>query len=346
MDKSRFENSAYLVAIIMEVISIMEAYEHALVTGATGFVGNYFLSILISDFPQLAISVGGRSAYISKWHAERIESVSLDLSKEVDIHSYPDIVFHIAGEKRDESKMWDVNFEGTRRLLDWSAQHGVKRFVYLSSVGVYGASKDSGVVTESTPKRPQNAYESSKNAAEDWVRECCQRHGIEYVILQPSNVIGVSGKAYPLLGMMKMIKKGLFTYFDGGAACFNYVAVDDVAAGLAAAMSPQAANRTFILNSPIRMKLAVDWIADEIGVVRPSRRLPTALGFIAGEMASTLTGLTGKSIPFSKERFNELTNTTSYDGSTISEATGFVYPLGIENAIRKLVRQYVKEGLL
>lgn len=325
----------------------MNAYKIALSTGASGFVGSHFLSLLISDFPYLAIRAGSRSAQLANWTDERIQPVALDLSRGVDIEFSPDIVFHIAGEKRDESKMWDVNFEGTRRLLDWSARQGVKRFIYLSSVGVYGASKDSGVVTENTPRHPQNTYEDSKNAAEDWVREYCPKHGIEYVILQPSNVIGsTGGKAYPLLGMMKMIKRGLFTYFDDGVACFNYVAVEDVASGLAAAMSPQVANRTFILNSPIPMRLAVDWIADEIGVARPSRRLPAVLGFIAGELASTLTGLTGKSLPFSRERFNELTNTTRYDGSAIVEAAGFAYPLGIENAMRKLVRQYVKEGLL
>lgn len=325
----------------------MDAYEHALVTGATGFVGSHFLSLLLSDFPHLAIRVGGRSVQQANWPNEQIQPVGLDLSREVVVDFLPDIVFHIAGEKRDESRMWDVNLEGTRRLLDWSARQGVKRFVYLSSVGVYGASKDSGVVTESTPKRPQNTYEASKNGAEDWVRENCPKYGIEYVILQPSNVIGLaSGKAYPLLGMMKMIEWKLFTYFDEGAACFNYVAVEDVAGGLGAAMSPQAANCTFILNSPVQMRQAVDWIADELGVVRPSRRLPTALGFIAGEMASTLTSLTGKSLPFSRERFNELTNTTRYEGSAIVEAIGFAYPLGIEAAMRKLVRQYVEEGLL
>jgi nucleoside-diphosphate-sugar epimerase len=278
---------------------------------------------------------------------ERIEYIELDLSRVVEIQSFPDIVFHIAGEKRNESTMWDVNLEGTRRLLDWSARQGVKRFVYLSSVGVYGAQKDSGIVTERTSRHPNNTYEASKNAAEDWVREYCQKCGIDYVILQPSNVIGwVDGKAYPLLGMMRMIKRGLFTYFDNGEACFNYVAVEDVAAGLAAAMLPQAENSTFILNSPIQMKLAVDWIADELGVAPPSRKLPASLGYMAGELASALSRLTGKSLPFSRERFNELTNTTRYDGGEITARIGFTYPRGVEGAIRKLVRQYVNEGLL
>lgn len=327
--------------------NLVTEFKNAFVTGASGFVGSRFLALLAADFPQLSICIGGRSGHSTKWPGERIQYVSLDLSKEVEAHSFPDIVFHIAGEKRDESKMWGVNLEGARRLLDWSVRRGVKRFVYLSSVGAYGASKDSGVVTENTHRHPQNTYEASKNAAEDLVREYCAKYGIEYVIFQPSNVIGpIDGIAYPLLGMMRMIKRGLFTYFDEGGACFNYVAVEDVAAGLVAAMSQQAANRTFILNSPIRMRQAVDWIADELGVARPSRRLPTVLGYSAGTMASVLTRLTGKSLPFSRERFNELTNTTCYDGTAIVEATGFTYPLGIEAAMHNLVRQYVKEGLL
>ena len=92
-------------------------FEHALITGASGFVGSYFKSLLLSDFPGLFISVGGRSAPIAKSPSGRIQYVALDLSKSIELHSSPDIVFHIAGEKRDESRMWDVNLEGTRRLV-------------------------------------------------------------------------------------------------------------------------------------------------------------------------------------------------------------------------------------
>lgn len=323
-------------------------FDKVLITGGAGFVGGHFLSQLIANPSEQVICVAGRSNPFAIHTGGRTQFVPLDLSREIDLSNIaPDIVFHIAGEKRDESRMWEVNFEGTRRLLDWSLKQGVKRFVYLSSVGVYGAGKDSGEVTENTPKHPQNTYEASKNAAENWVRRNCPRHGIDYVILQPSNVIGAfEGKAYPLLGMMRMIKRGWFTYFDEGDACFNYVSVEDVTGGLLAAMSPQAANRTFILNSPVQMKQAVDWIADEIGVAPPSRRLPKALGFVAGELTSTLSRLTGISLPFSQGRFQELTNTTRYNGSAVAEATGFNYSVGIEAAMRKLARQYVTKGLL
>lgn len=325
----------------------MSQYKNVFATGASGFVGSYFLRHLISTFPQMSVIVGGRNLPTAAPMSGQIEHVSLDLPKPLDIQVAADIVFHIAGEKHDESKMWDVNLEGTRRLLHWAAHNGAKRFIYLSSVGVYGARKNAGHITEESTKDPQNIYEKSKSAAEDLVKEQCGKAGMEYVILQPSNVIGITGgKAYPLLGMMRTVKKGLFTYFDDGAACFNYVAVEDVADGLVAAVSKQAANRTFILNSPIQMKAVVDWIADAVGVARPQRTLPTVLGFIAGEAASTLTRLTGRSLPFNRERFNELTNSTRYDGSAIVDATGFAYPLGIEAAIRQLAHHYVQKGLL
>lgn len=319
----------------------------AFATGTSGFVGGYFLRGLISIFPQMSVIVGGRNIPATVPIADKIKHVFLDLSKSVDIQVVPDIIFHIAGEKHDESKMWDVNLEGTRRLLDWAVHNDTKRFIYLSSVGVYGARKNAGVIREDSRKNPENVYEKSKNAAEDLVKEQCLKCGMQYVILQPSNVIGLTNdKAYPLLGMMRMIKKGLFTYFDDGAACFNYVAVEDVADGLVAAVSELAANRSFILNSPIQMKAAVDWIADAVGVACPQRKLPTPLGFVAGEAASTFTRLTGKSLPFNRERFRELTNTTRYDGNAIVDATGFAYPFGIETAIRQLVHNYVKKGLL
>jgi nucleoside-diphosphate-sugar epimerase len=258
-----------------------------------------------------------------------------------------DIVFHIAGEKRDDARMWEVNLEGARRLLEWSARHGVKRFVYLSSVGVYGARKNAGVIQAGAPKHPSNTYESSKSAAEDLVRQKCGEYGMEYVILQPSNVIGwVDGRAYPLLGLMKMIQRGWFTYFGSEDACFNYVAVEDVASALVAATTPGAANRAFIVNSPVSMQQFVGWIAEELGVPPPARRLPAMVGRAAAFLADVLGGATGRSIPFGRERFTELTNTTRYDGSPARDALGDVYSMGVESAVRRLVQRYRKEGLL
>lgn len=324
------------------------AYTTALVTGASGFVGRHFLRQLLSANPQINVYVGQRHSIDDGQDIRRNRRrVDLDLSSPLDLQLSADIVFHIAGEKRDESLMWEVNLEGTHKLLEWSAARGVKRFVYLSSVGVYGACKNAGVIKAGALKHPQNIYESSKSAAEDLVRQKCGEYGMEYVILQPSNVIGwVDGKGFPLLGLMKMIKRGWFTYFGRRETCFNYVAVEDVASALVATTAPGLANQVFIINSPVSMREFVGWIAQELGVALPALRLPAPVGRAAAVFADAVGGVTGRSIPFGRERYSELTNTTRYDGSPVCDAFEKVYSLGIESAVRQLVRRYRKERLL
>lgn len=323
-------------------------FSNVLVSGGTGFLGRHFIGQLIDKMPNLHVYMGKRRASVTHMSpVGLICSVGLELSDTIDLPLTADIVFHIAGEKRDQSKMWNINLEGTRRLLEWSAVNGVKRFVYLSSVGVYGASKDSGVIDVGAIKRPKNIYESSKSAAEDLVRKKCSEHGMEYVILQPSNVIGWAGdKTYPLLGLIRAIKRGWFTYFGDIETYFNYVAVEDVVSGLVAATSKQASNQTFIVNSPVPMRLFISWIAEELGVIYPSRRLPAMVGSAAALFADAVSGVTGQPIPFGSERYNELTNTTRFNGTPIATVLGNVYTTGIELAVRQLVGRYIKEGLL
>ncbi len=326
----------------------MQNYGTALVTGSTGFIGKQFIVDLAKAYPQLDVYVGQRHTFEVVPDAEnKQKSLYLDLYKPIKIERSIDIIFHIAGEKQNECQMWEVNLEGTRRLLDWSASHGVKRFVYLSSVGVYGSRKNAGLVKAESLKQPKNTYESSKSAAEDLVRKKCGEYGIDFVILQPSNVIGwLDGKVFPLLGLMRIIKRGWLTYFGLAEAFVNYVAVEDVASSLVAATKPRAANRVFIINTPVPLKQFVGWIAQELGVPHPDRCMPSIVGSAAAYLADWLGRVFGRSIPFGRDRYNELTNTTQYDGSLMGDIGDGAYSVGIEFAIRQLTRRYMNERLL
>jgi nucleoside-diphosphate-sugar epimerase len=277
-----------------------------------------------------------------------IEHFELDLSSlAIELPERIDTVLHIAGEKVDESRMHLVNHQGTKRLVEAAARSGVRRFVYISSVGVYGAPRHSGLVTESFPHTPRNRYEASKDAGEACVREVCARAGMDYIILQPSNVIGiVPGRSHPLLGLMKSIKRGRFTWFGTGNIWANYVAVEDVAAAVIKAAENGPPEQTFIINTPERLSELVRWISDELRVPMPHRRFPLWVGQAVVGLGSVVSRFTSRSMPINRERLLEITNTTRYDGSLLMTATGFTYPLGIETAIRQLVRQYIEKGLL
>lgn len=325
---------------------MVKKIKRVLVTGGSGYVGKHFLSSLKRDFPLLQIFVAQRSYFFALDNDISFQKVHIDLTQPIDIDIQVDTIFHVAGEKKDESKMWDINYSGTKRLLEWALQHGVKKFVYLSSVGVYGAGTNAGIVKENHERRPENIYEKSKKSAEDLVCKTCASSGIDYVIVQPSNVIGIVDRgAFHLLGLIRSVKKGYFTFFGKGSY-FNYVSVEDVAAAIISTIRQEANNKTFIINTPITLSQAVDIIADQLNMIAPGRCLPKSFGFLAGEIASTLNGFLWKGLPFSRERYRELTSKTLYDGSYITQITGFSYPTGITAVLQHLVQFYLEKRLL
>jgi nucleoside-diphosphate-sugar epimerase len=315
-----------------------------LVTGASGFIGSALLaSLRASGQPLLA--AGRRPPPASD--ASALRWIGLDLAEaSIELPPGIDTVVHLAGEKRAESRMEEINHLGAVRLVDAAARAGVKRFVHLSSVGVYGAPKHAGVVDEARPHRPVNAYERSKEAGERAVRERCAANAIACIVLQPSNVVGWSTQARPLLGLMRIVARGWFRHFGRTEAWVNYVGVDDVAGALISAARADRADATCIVNTPVPLRQLVDWIADELGMPPPRARWPYAVG--AGLAAAGALGrsVLGRELPFSPERLQELTNTTRFDGAAISRALGFAYPHGIEATLRGLVRGYRNEGWL
>ena len=316
-----------------------------LVTGASGFIGSALLaSLRASGRPVLA---AGRRTPSAKDDANTVQWMGLDLAeRSIELPPGIDTVLHLAGEKRVEARMDEINHLGAARLVDAAARAGVKRFVHLSSVGVYGAPTHAGVIDEARPHRPVNVYERSKEAGERAVRERCATHGIACIVLQPSNVIGWSPQARPLLGLMRIVARGWFRYFGRGQAWVNYVGVDDVAGGLNAAAQADVTGATCIVNTPVPLQQMIDWIADELGVPPPRARWPYAVG--AGLAAGGALGrsVLHRELPFSPQRLQELTNTTRFDGAAITRVLGFAYPHGIESTLRALARGYRHEGWL
>jgi nucleoside-diphosphate-sugar epimerase len=170
---------------------------------------------------------------------------------------------------------------------------------------------------------------------------------MEFVVLQPTNIIGhVPGYTYPLLGLISTIKTRRFSYFGTHDTWVNYVDVEDVAAAIKVAVRSGRVASTYIVNTPARLVDLVDWISDAIGVTVPSRRMPAWLGASAGAACSVLQRVVSRPLSFSAERYRELTNTTRYDDSALRRELGFVYPIGIEAAVRRLALAYLAKGLI
>ena len=184
-----------------------------LITGASGFIGSFIVEeALRRGFETwAAVRKSSSRAYLRD---ERIHFLELDLSSEQaltdQLRGYTfDYVVHAAGATKclHANDFYTINYEGTRNLVNaiLKLQMPLKRFVYLSSLSVFGDIKEQlpyQEITEHDVPRPNTAYGKSKLKAEQFLDSI--GNAFNYVILRPTGVYGPREKDYFL--MAKSIK--------------------------------------------------------------------------------------------------------------------------------------------
>jgi dTDP-glucose 4,6-dehydratase len=111
-----------------------------------------------------------------------------------------------------------TNIEGVQVLLDAAREHGVARFLQVSTDEVYGSLGPEGAFTEQTPIQPNNPYAATKAGADCMVRAAHKSHGMDAVITRCSNNFGpyqFPEKLIPLMIANAMEDKALPVYGDG-----------------------------------------------------------------------------------------------------------------------------------
>lgn len=183
-----------------------------LITGASGFIGSHIAEEALERGWEVWCAV--RKTTSRKYlQDERLHFIELNLSsceqlKEALKPHHFDAVIHAAGATKckDIQDFYRINTDGTRNLINAvEAQQGGKpRFVFVSSLSVFGAIREEQPYTEilltDTPK-PNTAYGKSKLQAEAVVKAS----SLPWVILRPTGVYGPREKDYFL--MIQSIKQ-------------------------------------------------------------------------------------------------------------------------------------------
>ena len=110
----------------------------------------------------------------------------------------PEVVDHHAAQANVPASLHDpvydasVNVLGGLNLLKLAAQHGVRKFIYISSGGaMYGEPDPASLpVSESAPIRPLSPYGASKQALEAWLGVYQRTFGVDYTVLRYANIYG------------------------------------------------------------------------------------------------------------------------------------------------------------
>ncbi|MFZ7942495.1 NAD-dependent epimerase/dehydratase family protein [Neobacillus sp. 19] len=125
--------------------------------------------------------------------------------KERDFSKY-DVILHVAGiahvstDPNMESQYYKVNRDLTIELATKSKSEGVKQFIYLSSIIVYGeSSSGERIINKNTIPKPSNFYGNSKLQAEEGIKPL-ESNNFKVVIIRPPMIYGKGSKGnYPKL---------------------------------------------------------------------------------------------------------------------------------------------------
>lgn len=289
------------------------------VTGATGLLGSAIIRKLIAEGEQfVAIKrrnsdtslLGDVAEYVSWREADLTDPVSLD-----DALQGVTKVIHSAGlvsfNPRDKKKLYDINVNGTRNLINASLHHHIQRFIHVSSVAALSRPKDVAIIDETQKwvESPLNTvYAESKYLSE---LEVMRGHeeGLNVVIINPSVILGAGDWNRSSAKFFRYIWKGNSFYTDG---FMNYVDVSDVASIALKLLSIPLNGERLILNAgSIPYKSLFEIIARNFNKRPPSikieKKLLTLLARLEG-IRSFISGadplITSETARLAKTRIN------------------------------------------
>jgi nucleoside-diphosphate-sugar epimerase len=244
-----------------------------------------------------------------------------------------DVLYHCAAELRDTRLMYDTNVLGTQNLLSMAIGK-VKRWVQLSSTGVYG-NKPSQNVNESTTINPNNAYEASKAAADELVYAAMAERQLQGLVLRPSNVYGLDMPNQSLFQLIDMIRRGWFFFIGEQGATVNYISVHNVvdALVLCGTAALPSNGRTYIVSDSCSLETLVGIIATALGVPAPTRRLPESLVRMVARLGDFLPPF-----PLRSTRVDALTYRHVYLTDRIESELAYRHAVSLAAGISELVR--------
>jgi len=249
----------------------------SLITGGAGFIGSHVADHLIRMQHQVVVLddlSGGYKENVPR-EAEFVEGSILDtglidaLFKQHRFH----YVFHLAAYAAEglshfiKRFNYNNNLIGSVNLINASVNHNVERFIFTSSIAVYGAGQ--------TPMRedmipvPEDSYGISKLAVEQELRVTHEMFGLEYVIFRPHNVYGprqnIADRYRNVVGIfMNQILKGEpMTIFGDGEQQRAFSDIDDVAP-LIAESAENSSARNQIINVGAEIPFTVNNLAQVI----------------------------------------------------------------------------------
>ena len=322
-----------------------------LVTGAGGFVGCRMVRCLVAHGVRVRAMVRDLSRV--QEHVEGVEYVEADLTDMDSLRSVVEGVFgvyHIAALFREaghpDSMFYEVNLEGTRRMLDASIEAGVSRFIHCSTVGVLGHVSQAPA-DEDTPYNPGDIYQQTKMEGEQLALSYFRARKIDGVVIRPAMIYGPGDTR--TLKLFRMIAKKRFFYLGKGMASVHWIDVRDLVEAFYLAM--QARERTgsiYIISGEraLPLKEMADLVARNLGVSPPWLHLPVKPMQALGSLCEWVCKPLKIEPPIFRRRVDFFTKDRHFDSRKAREELGFKPARTFDEEIADIIQHYKRCGTI
>lgn len=267
-----------------------------LVTGASGFVGRAIMHALGTI--EGVCAVGAVRELPVKNRSEQSLLSLGDLSKTSDwslVLADFDVVIHAAARahivKHEVTDPFDIyrkiNVQGTLRLAEQAAKAGIKRFVFISSVGVNG-NITSRPFTSAIQPNPAEPYALSKWEAEQGLWNIQRETGMEVVIIRPPLVYGLDAPGN-FGSLVRWVQKGIPLPLGAVHNKRSLVGIDNLVDLIIRCIDhPAAANEVFLAGDGEDLSTTdlLRRVGEAMG--KPARLIPVPAGLL--QLGATLLG--------------------------------------------------------
>lgn len=325
-----------------------------LITGATGFIGARMAERLhhkglpLVLFGRMRNDIERRRAGLLRGLGLQVHDVDVENPEVAQLMSGVEVVVHLAAAQHEANQpatyFERINVGGTRALLEAGVAAGIRRFVYGSTIGVYGQALH-GELDEHSPVAPDNHYGRTKLEAEQVVREYASR--LEVVTARISEVYGPGDNR--LLKLFSGIARGVFFPIGPGHNLHQLIYVDDLVDGLhEMAVASRVVSQTLVLagDETITTNEMCGQIAAAVGRPLPRLRLPlTPFLWMAILMEQTL-GRAGIQPPLHRRRLDFFRKSFYFSPAERNRLLDWRPEVGFEQGARLTAEWYRTSGLM
>jgi nucleoside-diphosphate-sugar epimerase len=252
-----------------------------LITGGTGFLGSHLADAAVSrGTVRVLARPGSDTKHLESIGAQIAPGDVADPDALRRAADGVDYVIHCAGKVGDWGPVEEyrrVNVEGLRALLEAVRGRPLKRFVHVSTLGVYEARHHYGTdETEPLPEQQIDGYTQSKVECEKLALEEFRKHGTPITILRPGFLYGPRDR-HLLPRLAGRLKADDVVYIAGGRYALNTTYVGNLVDAIFLAQdNPKAVGEVFNVTDGefVSKRRFFEAIADGLNLSRPKMSIP------------------------------------------------------------------------